>query len=157
MTELNQYLTFCVDSESYAINVTHIQEVLELQKISRVPRMPEYMRGIINLRGSVVPVFDLKTKFGLGKIEQSIDTSIIVTELITEDESVVIGLLADSVNEVVVIREDDIEPTVSFGTKIDSSFIQGIGKISEKFIILLKVENILGQDQIRAATATGND
>lgn len=144
----NQYLTFRVDHEQYAINVINIREVLEFQTVSRVPRMPDYMRGIINLRGSVVPVLDLKMKFGLGSTDKSIDTSVIVTEVNLDGDEVVIGLLTDSVNEVVDIDTDQIAPAPNIGTKIDSSFIEGMGKKGDQFIIILNIDNVLSKSEL---------
>lgn len=146
--EMNQYLTFRVGSEYYAINVGNIREVLEFQTVTKVPRMPSYMRGIINLRGSVVPVIDLKMKFELGETEKSIDTSVIVTELNYNDDVIVLGLLTDAVNEVVDMNNDDIEPTPNIGTSIDSSFIKGMGKKDDKFIIILNINKILLSNEI---------
>ncbi|QEN08323.1 chemotaxis protein CheW [Oceanispirochaeta crateris] len=149
---IKQYLTFNVGGDDYAINVGNIREVLEFQSVSRVPRMPDYMRGIINLRGSVVPVIDLKTKFDLGQTEKSIDTSVIVTELKIGDDDVVLGLLTDAVNEVVDIDETDIEPTPNIGTTIDSSFIKGMGKKDDKFIIILNINRIFSNSEVRELT-----
>ncbi len=149
----NQYLTFKVDEELYAINVTNIREVLEFQTVSKVPRMPEFMRGIINLRGSVVPVIDLKMKFGIGETEKSIDTSVIVTEIKIDDEDIVMGLLTDSVNEVVDIDSDKIEPAPNIGTKIDSSFIRGMGRKDEQFIIILNINKVLTNSELSELAA----
>lgn len=149
----NQYLTFNVDGENYAINVGNIREVLEFQTVTKVPRMPSFMRGIINLRGSVVPVIDLKMKFELGETDKSIDTSVIVTELKIGDDEVVIGLLTDAVNEVIDIEDSDIEPTPNIGTSIDSSFIEGMGKKDSKFIIILNINNILTSGEISKLAA----
>ena len=152
---INQYLTFNVDKEHFAINVANIREVLEFQSVTKVPRMPDYMRGIINLRGSVVPVLDLKMKFGLGQTDKSIDTSVIVTEIKLDEEDIVIGLLTDSVSEVVDIDEDHIEPAPSIGANIDSSFIQGMGKKDDEFIIILNINKVLTSNEL-ASLSTEN-
>ena len=152
---INQYLTFNVDKEHFAINVANIREVLEFQSVTKVPRMPDYMKGIINLRGSVVPVLDLKMKFGLGETLKGIDTSVIVTEIKLGDDEIVIGLLTDSVSEVVDIDEEHIEPAPRIGSNIDSSFIQGMGKKDEEFIIILNINKVLSSDEL-ASMATEN-
>lgn len=144
----NQYLTFKVDNENYAISVVKIREVLEFQSASMLPRMPSFMRGIINLRGSVVPVIDLKMKFNLGETKKSINTSVIVTELKVENEEVVIGILTDAVNEVIDFEDSDIEPAPNIGTSIDASFIQGMGKKDGEFIIILNINQILSSEEI---------
>ncbi len=145
---INQYLTFKVSEEEYALSVHQIREVLEFQNVSKIPRMPGFMRGIINLRGSVVPVIDLKMKFGLGATEKTVDTSIIVTELAMDDEIIVMGLLTDSVNEVIDIDSDGIEPAPQIGTQIDSSFIKGMGRKEENFIIILDIDRVMTAGEI---------
>ena len=145
---VSQYLTFRIDSELYALNVKNVQEVQEYTTVSRVPRMPDYMRGIINLRGSVVPVLDLKIKFGLGITEKDIDTSIIVTEVILDNDTVVMGLMADSVNEVIDMKESEIEPTPYIGTKIDTAFIKGMGRKGDDFLIVLNINKVLSINEL---------
>ncbi|QEN08726.1 chemotaxis protein CheW [Oceanispirochaeta crateris] len=156
-TKLNQYLTFRITDELYAINVSYIKEVLEFQSVSRVPRMPDFMRGVINLRGTVVPVLDLKMKFGLGVTEKGIDTSVIVTEISMDNEIVVIGLLADAVYEVLELEEDEIEAPPYIGTHVNTEFIQGMGKKDDSFIIVLDIHKILTFQEIQATLSeTGN-
>jgi purine-binding chemotaxis protein CheW len=145
---INQYLTFTVSEEAYALNVLNVREVLEFTRLSKVPRMPEFMRGIINLRGSIVPVIDLKLKFGLGFTEKTIDTSIIVCEMVMDDETIVMGLMTDSVKEVIDLDDDDIEPTPYVGAKIDTAFILGMGKKDDKFLIVLNMERILTSNEL---------
>ena len=143
-----QYLTFTVDEETYALNVSNVKEVQEYTSISRVPRMPDFMRGIINLRGSVVPVIDLKLKFGLDETLQDIDTSIIVTEVLLDDEMVTMGLLTDSVKEVIEMNDEEIEPTPYIGTKIDTAFIKGMGRKDEEFLIVLDIDKVLTVSEV---------
>jgi purine-binding chemotaxis protein CheW len=143
-----QYLTFTINDETYALNVINVKEVQEFTTVSKVPRMPDFMRGIINLRGSVVPVVDLKLKFGLGVTEKGIDTSIIVTEVLLEDELVTMGLLTDSVKEVIEMNDEEIEPTPYIGTKIDTAFIKGMGRKNEEFLIVLDIEKVLTVSEI---------
>lgn len=145
---INQFLTFNVSEESFALNVLNVREVLEFQAASQIPKMPEFMRGVINLRGSIIPVIDLKVKFELGKIEKSVDTSVIVCELKINDEIIVMGLLTDSVQEVISLDNNTIEPTPYIGAKIDTSFIQGMGKKGDSFIVILNIENILTSNEI---------
>ena len=146
--KINQYLTFTVSEEVYALNVLNVREVLEFSQISKVPRMPDFMRGIINLRGSIVPVIDLKLKFGLSKTEKTINTSIIVCEMVLEEETIVMGLLTDSVSEVIDLDENEIEPTPYVGAKIDTAFILGMGKKDDKFLIILNMEKILTANEL---------
>lgn len=145
---LKQYLTFTVDKENYALAVVHVREVLEFQQVTRVPRMPDFMRGIINLRGKVVPVIDLKTKFDLGETDTSRNASVIVTELMLGDDQIIIGLLTDAVSEVLEIEENEIEPPPSIGTAIETSFIKGIGKKDGLFFTILNIEKVLTGNEL---------
>ncbi|MDC7234270.1 MAG: chemotaxis protein CheW [Spirochaetales bacterium] len=151
--EISQYLTFTINDESYALNVSNVKEVQEFTSLTKVPRMPDFMRGIINLRGSVVPVIDLKIKFGMGSTEKDIDTSIIVTEVKMDDETVTMGLLTDSVKEVIELSETEIEPTPYIGTKIDTAFIKGMGKKDDNFLIVLDIDKVLTVNEISMVSA----
>lgn len=148
----DKYLTFFVSEEQYALNVLNIREVLSNQAISRIPRMPEYIRGIINLRGYVVPVIDLKIKFGLGESVDSIHTSIIVAEVSTGREEFIMGLLTDGVSEVLVIEDEDIEPAPAILAKVDASLIRGIGKRNDAFIVVLDIKKVLSVEELRGIT-----
>lgn len=147
-TAINQYLTFMVSGDIYAISVSYIREVLEFQTVSKIPKMPDFMRGIINLRGSVIPVIDLKTKFGLGITEKDVTTSVVVSEVKIGNEEIVIGLLTDSVCEVLNIAEEDIDPPPHIGTTVDASFIKGMGKNGDDFIIILDIGEVLSSDEL---------
>jgi len=151
--EMSQYLTFTINDESYALNVINVKEVQEFTSLTKVPRMPDFMRGIINLRGSVVPVIDLKMKFGMGSTEKDIDTSIIVTEVSMDDDTVTMGLLTDSVKEVIELNDSEIEPTPYIGTKIDTAFIKGMGKKNDTFLIVLDIDKVLTINEISMVSA----
>jgi len=152
--DISQYLTFTIGDETYALNVLHVKEVQEFVSVTKVPKMPPYMRGIINLRGSVVPVIDLKTKFGMGSTDKTIDTSIIVTEIHLDDKAVTMGLLTDSVREVIDLRDSEIEPTPYIGTRIDTAFIRGMGRKDDVFIILLDINKVLTINEINMVAAS---
>ena len=150
-----QYLTFRLADEVYAMNVANIREVLEVPRITRVPRMPEYLEGIINLRGNVVPVMDLALKFGIGVTSFTKDTSVIVTELTgvfsdDAEEALVVGIFSDMVLKVVDIPPEKIEPPPSIGTNADTSFIAGMGKVDDSFVIILKLDSILSEEELTA-------
>jgi purine-binding chemotaxis protein CheW len=144
----NQFLTFTLDNEQYAIGVAKVREVLEHTKITKLPRTAEFMKGIINLRGAGVPVIDLRLKFGLPETPVTKDTSIIVMEVEGRDGSVVVGALADAVHEVVDIEEKSIEPAPRFGTRLAAEFIKGVGKRDESFIIILDIDRIFNAEEI---------
>ena len=147
-TEVRQYLTFTLDGEQYAADVSRVREVLELLPLTKLPRMPEYMKGVINIRGSVVPVVDLRQKFGMADVEDTVDTSIIVMDVGDGEKRMTVGCLADSVEEVVDIPPDSVEPPPSFGTKVDTEFIDGIAKRDEQFIIVLDINRVFDDAEI---------
>ncbi|WP_300158525.1 chemotaxis protein CheW [Solidesulfovibrio sp.] len=138
----NQYLTFTLERELFALDIGSVREVLELVNITRVPRTPDYIRGVINLRGRAVPVVDLKLKFGMGATERTVNTCIIIVEVNLEGEATVLGALADSVQEVYEMESSQIEPTPRMGTPIKSDFIRGMGKSGDQFIIILDINKV---------------
>jgi purine-binding chemotaxis protein CheW len=142
------YLTFDLDSELFAVEVRSVREVLDSSTVTKVPRMPDYVRGVINLRGSVVPVVDLRLKFGMEVVEDSVDTCIIVMDVAFEGESMVVGGLADSVKEVFDIEPGQIEPPPRIGTSLNTDFIRGIGKHNDQFVIILDIDKVLSADEL---------
>ncbi len=144
----NQYLTFTLGEERYAIDVSKVKEVLELVSITRVPKTPEFMKGVINLRGSVVPVIDLRLKFDLVELEDTVDTCIIVLEIELEDETIVIGAVADSVQEVIELTPEDIEPAPKIGTRLNTDFLNGMGKYDDKFLIVLNIDKVFTSEDL---------
>ena len=144
----NQYLTFTLAKELYAIDIANVWEILDYTPVTRVPRTPEFLLGIINLRGRAVPVADLRLKFGLPKTEHTVNTCIIITEIQIDGESTIMGALADSVQEVFEIDESNIEPPPRIGTKINIEFIQGMGKQDDKFIIIIDVNKVFSSEEL---------
>ena len=156
----NQYLTFSLSDELYALEVSKVKEVLEYQPITRVPKTPDFMRGVINVRGGIVPIVDLRLKFDLPAQEQTVDTCIIVLEISIENETITVGTIADNVHEVVEIQPEEIEPTPKIGTRLDTDFIEGIGKNNDRFLVILNIDKILTSEEIssmanQAAQDTG--
>jgi purine-binding chemotaxis protein CheW len=148
ITAIRQYLTFNLDKEIFAVDVAHVREIQEASTITKVPRTPEFMRGVINVRGSVVPVVDMRLKLGMPAVADTIDTCIIIMEIGLDGDIVVMGALADSVQEVFELPPEQIEPVPKIGTQLNTRFIKGIGKHDEKFVIILDIENILSTDEI---------
>ena len=147
--EISQYLTFNLHSENYAVSVLNVREVLEIVPITRVPGMPDFMKGVLNLRGSVVPVIDLRKKFGIKEEEQTIDTSIIILEINAKDNEVMlIGAFVDSVQEVIDIASSQIEPAPSIGLNLKSDFIQGMCQHNESFLIILDINKVLSTEEL---------
>ncbi|MBN1524094.1 MAG: chemotaxis protein CheW [Spirochaetales bacterium] len=149
------YLTFTLGDEQYAVLVGKAREVLELSNITKVPRTPEFMRGVINLRGSVVPVCDIRLKFGMSITEKTIDTRIVVMEIALEGDTTILGILADSVQEVIELDENNIEPPPKIGTSISTDFILGMGKRNDDFIIILDIEKVFSQKEIEQMKEAG--
>jgi purine-binding chemotaxis protein CheW len=143
-----QYLTFVLDEEMYALDINKVREVLDLGTITKVPRMPDFMRGVINLRGGVVPVVDLRMKFGLGATEKTVNTCIIIIEIGIDGENTLCGVLADSVNEVLDIEDDRIEPPPKIGTRLRTEFISGMGKKNDQFIIILDIDRVFSGEEM---------
>lgn len=149
--DIHQYLTFILAGEKYAINVANIREVLVVPKLTKVPKMPPFMCGIINLRGTVVPVLDLCKKFELGETAMTANTGIIVTEISLPGEGgeqLIIGVFSDSVQKVITIEPDQIEGPPKIGVAIDTAFIKGMGHVDGEFIIILDIDRILTGTEI---------
>ena len=146
--ETMQYLSFKLEDEVFALDITKVREVLDYTIITKVPRTPEFMRGVINLRGSVVPVVDLRLKFGMTRTERTVNTCIIIVEVIVDGETGVLGALADSVQEVMDLEPDHIEPAPKIGTRLNTEFIKGMGKRDSGFIIILDVDKVFSTDEL---------
>ena len=148
ITKTVQYLTFKLADEIFAFDVAKVREILELTSITKVPQTPDFMRGVINLRGSVVPVIDLRLNFGMHCTEQTVNTCIIVVEVNLNEESVVLGVLADSVQEVVEMEPDHIEPPPQLGTKLNTEFIKGMGKVEANFVMILDIDKVFSSNDL---------
>jgi len=144
----NQYLTFMLSSELFAIGILRIKEIIEYGNLTEVPRMPSFIRGVINLRGAVVPVIDLGARFGKQPTKVSQRTCIVIIEVAHEDARQEVGVMVDAVNEVLDIPASEIEPAPNFGAKIRADFIRGMGKVDGKFVILLNVDHVLSLDEM---------
>jgi purine-binding chemotaxis protein CheW len=143
----NQYLTFTLNDEHYAVPVAKVREVLEYTRITKLPRTAAFMKGLINLRGSGVPVIDLRLKFGMEETPIGKDTAIVVLDVVGADGEIVVGALADAVHEVVEIASDKVEPAPRFGTRLAAEFIQGVGKRDDGFIIILDIDRIFNNEE----------
>ena len=148
ITETVQYLTFKLADEIFAFDVAKVREILELTSITKVPQTPDFMRGVINLRGSVVPVIDLRLNFGMQCTEQTVNTCIIVVEVNLNGETIVLGVLADSVQEVVEMEPDLIEPPPQLGTKLNTEFIKGMGKVENDFVMILDIDKVFSANDL---------
>ena len=154
----NQYLTFLLNNETYALPIEDIREVLTVPRLTHIPCMPDFMRGVMNLRGAVVPILDLKLKFGMGNTDITTSTVVIVIEISvdcddSENSILRIGLFADSVKKVVTLMPDAVEPPPQFGMQVKTAFIRGMGRLGEDFTVILNIPEILSDDDIAEAGA----
>lgn len=150
LNDSNQYLSFKLSDEIFAFDISRVREVLEFNKVTRVPRTPAFMKGVINLRGRVVPVIDMKQKFGMGITEKTIDTCIIIVEIMIDDEITVLGTMADAVQEVMELEPHHIEPAPRIGTRLNTAFIKGMGKKDDEFIIILDIDRVFSLAELAA-------
>lgn len=143
-----QYLTFELDKDAYAIEILRVREVLDYEEPTRVPRSPEFFVGIVNLRGEMLPVLDMRVILGVPAEPISLDSCVIVTEIEVEDEPMTVGLLADSVQQVIAISDAEIKPPPKIGANVDIAFLSGIGKVDERFVMILNMDKILSIEEI---------
>ena len=153
----DQFLTFALGEDIFAIDVVMAREVLDFAEVTQVPQSPDYMLGVINLRGSVVPVVDMRLKFGMEKAEKTRDSCIIVVEIEVDGESVIVGALADSVQEVMDMNESQIEPPPRIGTKLDTEFIKGMGNLGDKFVIILDINKVFTAEELELFRGEGSE
>ena len=146
--KVETFLSFKLSEEVFAINVSQVLNILEMSTITRIPKSPEYLKGVINLRGTVLPVVDLRIKFGLPEMQATVDTSIIVLSVDLEGEAVLVGILVDAVREVLELKNSDIAPTPSIGTKYNSGFIKGMWRMNDKFIMILNMDKVFSTEEI---------
>ena len=156
-SEPQQYLTFMLTGEPYAINIQRIKEIIQYGELTEVPRMPAFIRGVINLRGAVVPVIDLSSRFGKLPTVVGRRNCIIIIEVEVGSETQSIGVMVDSVNAVLEIPATEIEPAPKFGSNIHTDFIAGMGKIDGKFVIILNIQYVLSMDDMAALVAVRSD
>ena len=140
-----KFLTFVLSEEEYGVEILKVREIMGIMEITPVPQTPDYMKGVINLRGKVIPIIDLRLKFTMPEVEQTKETCIIVAEV----GATQVGVIVDSVSEVTDIKGEDIEEAPSFGQEIDTSFIMGLGKTKKKIVILLDIERVLTTDELK--------
>ena len=150
-----QYVTFSLADELFGVEVSRTREILSMTPVTKVPQTPDYLLGVINLRGQVVPVVDMRLKLGLQAGEETEDTCIIVVEVQVDGEAIVVGTLADGVREVLEIRDDQIEPPPRLGTRLNIEFITGMGKVDEQFMILLNIDRVFSSDELALVQDVG--
>jgi len=148
LSETTQYLSFKLEAEEFALAIDKVREVLDYTAITKVPRTPDFMKGVINLRGSVVPVVDMRLKFGMSETKKTVNTCIIIVEVALDGETAILGALADSVQEVMELESGQIEPPPKIGARLRTEFIRGMGKRDNQFIIILDIDKAFSTDEI---------
>lgn len=148
ITEIRQYLTFKLDGEVFALDVGKVREILDYTNITKVPQTPDFMKGVINLRGSVVPVVDMRLKFSIPPQEKTVDTCIVVVEINIDGEATILGALVDSVQEVFELEPSQIEAAPRIGTKLRTDFILGMGKRDDQFVIILDIDKVFSSEEL---------
>jgi purine-binding chemotaxis protein CheW len=151
ITQTSQYLTFKLEGEVFALDISKVREVLDFTAVTKVPQTPDFMLGVINLRGSVVPVVDMRLKFDMSRTETTVNTCIIIVEIEIDAEITVLGALVDSVQEVMDIDPDQIEPPPRIGTRMNTKFIKGMGKRDGVFVIILDIDRVFSADELSVA------
>jgi purine-binding chemotaxis protein CheW len=150
--QTTQYLTFTLAEEIFAVDVDRVREILEMTNITKVPQVPDFMRGVINLRGCVVPVLDLRLKFGMEETAQTVNTCIIVVEVEMDGERIVLGALADSVQEVIEMESSQIEAAPHIGTHLKTDFLKGMGKHENRFVMILDIDKVFSGAELGAVS-----
>ena len=157
ITEASQYLTFMLGDEVFALDIGKVREVLDFTSIAKVPQTPDFMLGVINLRGTVAPVVDMRLKFAMTPTETTVNTCIIIVEIEIDGETNVLGAMVDSVQEVMDLDPDQIEPPPRIGTRLNTKFIKGMGKRDNQFIIILDIDKVFSADELVMAHDMGEE
>lgn len=150
-----KYLTFKMGAEAYGIGILKVQEIIGMMAVTHVPRIPDFIRGVINLRGKVISIVDLRVKFGLEHREDTERTCIIVVQVARAEDRVTMGIIVDEVSEVLFIESGQIEPPPSFGSSVKTDFLLGMGKVGDKVVMLLDVDKVLSRQEVDAVKEIG--
>jgi purine-binding chemotaxis protein CheW len=155
--EIKQFLTFKLGEEIFGIDVSQVREILDYINITKIPQTPEFMCGVINLRGNVVPVVDMRIKFRMGQAERTVNTCIVVVEITIDNDKTILGALVDTVQEVFDLESKDIEPAPKIGTSLKTEFIKGMGKKDNKFIIILDIDKVFSVEELELLQPDNNE
>ena len=148
LAKAGKYLTFKLAVEEYGLEILKVQEIMKMVEVTKIPRTPDYVRGVINLRGKVIPVVDLRLKFGMEALETTVKTCVIVVQVKRNDSTVTMGIIVDEVSEVLDVTSDQIEPSPEFGSTVNTDFILGMGKVGKRVITLLDVDKVLSSGEL---------
>jgi purine-binding chemotaxis protein CheW len=153
IAEVPQYLTFTIAEEEYAVGILRVREIIQYEDVTKVPMTPPWIRGVMNLRGAVVPVVDLAVKFGLPESAVARTTCVVIVEVDLSGQATVMGIVADSVNQVIDLPESAVEPPPAFGTRVRVDYLVGMGKVGKGFVLILDIDRVLSTDELLATTA----
>ena len=156
-SDVEQLLTFKLDDEVFAIEIARVREVLEYTQLTKVPRTPDFLRGVINLRGNVIPVVDLRRMFSMGSTEASVNACIIIVEVEMDGEEMILGLLADSVQEVLELPRAQIEKPPKFGARLKNEFLQGMGRREDHLLMILSIDEVFSSSDLTYVKAAAKD
>jgi purine-binding chemotaxis protein CheW len=151
--QVRQYVTFSLMGEEYALQIEHVREIIECERVTAIPSMPAVVRGVINLRGNVVPVVDLPVKFGCPETPLTVGTYLVVVDMVWSGESSRLGLLTSELGRVIDVRDGDLKPVPDFGTRIQSEYLRGVGQIDGRFVLFLDSDRLLSPDELLRITA----
>ncbi len=143
-----KYLTFRLAQEEYGLEILKVQEIIGMMNVTRVPKVPDFMRGVINLRGKVIPVVDLRLKFNMEHLEDTEKTCIIVVQISGASQEVTVGIIVDEVSEVMDIRAEQIEPPPAFGASVETTFLLGMGKVEKEVIMMLDIDKVMSTEDL---------
>jgi purine-binding chemotaxis protein CheW len=152
-----QYLTFFLADEEYAVNIQKVKEIIEYSSITKVPKVPRWIRGVINLRGNVVPVVDLAVRFGLDERPTTKTTCIVIVEVQQDTENTIMGVIADAVNQVIELNTQDIEEPPAFGTRVRLEYLAGMGKLGKKFALILNIDRVLSATELLTVAGVSSE
>jgi len=154
----NQVLTFVLADEEYAVDILRVVEIRGWENVTRIPNTPNYIRGVLNLRGSIVPILDLRMRFNLTRVEYGVTTVIVVLKVLKEDGSGsrTMGIVVDGVSEVYTVPESEIREAPDFGTKVRTEFIKGLATIDDKMVIILDIDKMLNSDELAVVDAVSS-
>jgi purine-binding chemotaxis protein CheW len=148
LAKAGKYLTFKLNTEEYGLEILKVQEIMKMVEVTKIPRTPDYVRGVINLRGKVIPVVDLRLKFGMDAKDTTVKTCVIVIQVKRNDNTVTMGIIVDEVSEVLDVLSEQIEPSPEFGATVNTDFILGMGKVGKRVITLLDVDRVLSGGEL---------
>jgi purine-binding chemotaxis protein CheW len=151
---VQQYLTFIIGGEEYAVSLLKVREIVEYEPVTRIPRMPAWVRGVMNLRGSVVPVVDLAIKFGQASSEIGKLTCVVIVEVELDGEATVMGVITDAVSQVIELKPEEIEPPPPFGTRVKADYLLGMARSGKRFCLLLDTDAVLAADELAEVSTT---